>query len=220
MSNSAIVTICAAPIIIPVGIGIMTVKLAKWLTHKTAADKMAVARLREERRQEWRQIKTTNLHIQSYEPLVRTAEKLGYSAQHNGSDIYLLRPTGERLAISHTEQGLSLSTVGDISHVQNLVRQHALERAEAHMQSRGMQVRTSRRANGDVELLGSSAEGQINTQIHQDGSAFVDVNEAEGSHCEDMLKDLASAMGGKVSDVEKKSRCYRLPVREDVKVRI
>ena len=83
-----------------------------------------------------------------------------------------------------------------------------------------MQVRTIKRSNGDIELLGSSSEGEISAQVHEDGSTLVDINKVDGPHCENMLNDLASAVGGKVTDVKKKPSYFRLPVRKNVGVRL
>lgn len=185
-----------------------------------------------------REISSVNLHIRDMDALERSAERLGYRKadlpnaaldRSNERPLLLQRKTGERLIIGRSKRGgLVISSVGNPSGVASLVRQHTLDRTLAHLRKAGMQVKTSNLDNGEVQILarepnaflrGGSAE--IKAQVRKNGDAWVDVNRVKGSRCEEIVSDLAKAVGAEVTTTRRKEAFYELPgepVRPGMKV--
>lgn len=222
------------------------ISLGRWLAEETQEDREAIDRLKSERRRdlsgkrantaedpvvakrEALGITTVGLQLRNPESLVRTAERLGYRMEltvgqsaslAEQPQIFLRRASGERLAISRNETGrLVVHTVGDRRRIQSLVRQHTVDRAVEHLQSKGMGVQTATLPSGEVQILarersvskrGGAAE--IKAQVHVDGTAFVDVDKVRGNRCEKIVQDLAQAVGGEVSGMTKKDSYFQLP---------
>ncbi len=226
-----------------------TVALCRWLVEETPEDRAAVDHLKEKLRRERIQrvvtadlavgraeplhLSSVGLHLRDPGSLVRSAEKLGYrlvepSAPLMGlPQILLSRPSGERLAIQHTPRGkLVVHTAGHQSRVQTLVRQHSVDRAMEHLKNSGMDVRVATLPNGEVQMLacerctdrrGSAAE--VRTQIRTDGTVWVDVDKVKGNRCQEIVADLAGAIGGQVSSMTKKDAYFQLP-GEPTKVKV
>ena len=199
---------------------------ARWLLEETAEDKEAVRQLRRERLLERLKprntLTTVNLHLKDAASLVRSAESLGYKVKRDmaRSEILLARATGERLAIAQSETGITVSTAGDLQRLQSIVRQHTVDRAVEHLKSRGMKMDLATRRNGDIEIRAHDAKAEIKTKVHTDGTVLVDVDKVQGSECVDMVSQLASAVGGKISDMKKKPSFFRLPLRRKARVRL
>ncbi|MFC1718147.1 DUF2997 domain-containing protein, partial [Candidatus Poribacteria bacterium] len=61
----------------------------------------------------------------------------------------------------------------------------------------------------DARLKGGAAE--IRAQVHKDGTTHIDIDKVKGNRCQDIVKELASAMGGEVSEMKRKASCFQLP---------
>jgi hypothetical protein len=186
--------------------------------------------------QELPRLNTVALHLRDAESLLRSAEKLGYrreplvqpSSPLAEQPLVLLYGTaGERLAIERNAQGrLVVHTAGDQSRVQGLVRQHTLDRAVEHLAGKGMAVQTATLANGEVQILARERDASrrggaatIKTQVRTDGTAWVDVDCVRGNRCENVVSELAHAIGGEVSSMAKKDAYFQLP-GEPTKTRV
>ena len=200
------------------------VACAKWLTEETPGDKAAIEQYREQRLRERLQpkVSTICLHLRDAESLVKSAERLGYMVKQDAasSEILLARASGERMAIARSETGITVSTAGDLQRLQSIVRQHTVDRTVEHLKSRGMKMDLATRRNGDIEIRAHDSKAEIKTKVHTDGSALVDVDKVQGSECVDIVSQLASAMGGKMSDMKKKPSFFRLPLRRKTRVRL
>jgi hypothetical protein len=222
------------------------VTLARWLAEESAEDREAISRLKAAQGRELLtsrssltnanesvrdlSLKITSVDLQQRNPdsLILTAAKLGYRVESvrqssasfsNDSPILLQRASGERLAIARNNSGkLAVHTLGDRRRVQDLVREHTVDRASAHLAATGMTVESVRLSNGEVQILarelsagrrGGAAE--IKAQVRVDGTAMVDVDKVKGSRCEEIVQDLAEAIGGEVSNMTKKDSYYQLP---------
>ncbi|MCA1614087.1 MAG: hypothetical protein LC800_08035 [Acidobacteria bacterium] len=159
---------------------------------------------------------------------MRTAESLGYRVEPlapssvslaEQPQILLRRASGERLAIARNDAGrLVVHTAGDRRRVQALVRQHTVERAVEHLTSKGMGVQTAKLASGEVQILARERDrsrrggaAEIKAQVSVDGIALVDVDKVRGNRCEEIVRDLAQAVGGEVSGMRKKDSYFQLP---------
>lgn len=230
-------------------VAVGTVALCRWLVEETSEDREAAAYLKEELRRERIQravtadlavgraeplrLSSVGLHLRDPESLVRSAERLGYRLVEprvpliEQPQILLSRPSGERLAIEHTSRGkLVVHTAGDQSRVQTLVRQHSVDRATEHLKSSGMDVRVVTLPNGEVQMLASerrtdrrAGAAKVRTQVHADGTVWVDVDEIKGNRCQEVVADLAGAIGGQVSSMTKKDAYFQLP-GEPTKVKV
>jgi hypothetical protein len=171
---------------------------------------------------------TVDLQLRNPDSLIHTAEKLGYRVESvrqssasltTNSPILLQRASGERLAIARNNSGkLAVHTIGDRRRVQDLVREHTVESVHTHLTAKGMTVESARLVNGEVQILaceqGAGRRGgaaEIKAQVRLDGTALVDVDKVRGNRCEEIVQELAEAIGGEVSSVSRKNSFYQLP---------
>lgn len=212
------------------------VSAARWLSEETLEDRAAADRLREERRRdrlgsscsELRPITTVSLHLRDPELFVRSAEKLGYRLEplsqpakrlKEQPHILLRAASGERLALSRNAKGgMAVSTAGETSGVQAVMRQHTLDRAMEHLSGAGMNVKTAILPNGEVQIFASEkAIGQpggpaeVRTQVRRDGTLLVDVEKVRGPRCKEIVSRLAEAIGGEISGMREKDCYFQLP---------
>jgi hypothetical protein len=221
------------------------VALAKWLSETTPEDQAAVERLNEEQRRERIRgykpttslsggikepatIITQKLTLREIEPLVLSAQKLGYRleplARTDGPlaqqpQILLRSASGTRMAIERNTNGrLIVSTAGDRLCIQTLVRQHTVDRAMDHCSKMGMEVKSAKLANGEVQIFarernthqrGGAAE--VRAQVRTDGTAWVDIDQVKGNRCEEIVSQLAEAIGAEVTGARKKDSYFQLP---------
>ena len=242
MSSSAMV-IPAVIFGLPVAVVAGGYFLAKWLADSTPEDVAAVECLKEEQRRERLlsprsdrlvsneapiRLASANLHLRSSVPLRRTAEKLGYRVVKPVSrqpQILLVRASGERLAIGRDKQGQVTVTANDERYVKDLVRCHTIDRAIDHLKSKGMNIQTASLPNGDIQITGNEkrakkdGKAEVTTQVHNDGSLFVDVGNINSNRCESIISELAGAVGGDVSNRKSKGG-YRLPVSSRRQVKL
>ena len=70
-----------------------------------------------------------------------------------------------------------------------------------------------------VRRRGDTAE--VRTQVHTDGTVWVDVDKVKGNRCQEIVADLAGAIGGQVSSMTKKDAYFQLPGEPtEVKVKV
>lgn len=238
MSSTAIVAgvVVASPVIATAGLIYGTVKLCQWINDNTQADIAAVGDLREQQRRE-RLLSPNAIPLGaslasatlqgSSEPLRRTAEKLGYSLVRPSSrepHILLARPTGERLAIGRNEEGQVTVLGKDKGQVRKLVQCHTIDRAIGHLRGKGMNVHAQTLPNGEVQIIGQEKQARkdgaakVTTNFRSDGSMFIDVDNITSNRCGDIVKDLADATGGSITDMNSKGP-HKLPVTNRRRVR-
>jgi len=168
-----------------------------------------------------------NLYLNNPKSLVQTAENLGYSVQHLPAEktmhkpdcIFLKNPLGNKIVIEKNDAGrLCITTAGNLDPVHTLVRQHTMDRTLEHLHRAGLQVETTPLPNGGVQINahGNSPRvlngpAQIKTQVRADGSLSVDIDKVKGNRCETIVRDIASAVGAKVTHTQKKSTYFQLP---------
>ena len=199
--------------------------VSKSVSHSTEKLVIASSRTPVRANAESLQLTTASLHLRDTESLVRSAEKLGYKvtkpavSKADDSRILLARATGERLALGRDTSGsLVLQTAGQQERIQALVRQHTLDRATEHLESKGMSLQTAKLPNGEVQILAREQQAsrrggaaELKTQIRADGTVLVDVDKVKGGRCEGIVRDLAEAVGGEVSKMKKKDSFFQLP---------
>jgi hypothetical protein len=167
------------------------------------------------------------LHLRDPETLVRAAERLGYRMEplataseplRNQPHVLLRSAAGERLAISRDSTGhVVVQTIGARERVGALIRQHTADRVAEHLATRGMEVRTAVLANGEVQIFAREQPGhgdgaaEIKTQVLADGTAHVDIDKIRGSRCEQIVRQMADAVGGEVCRANKKASYFQLP---------
>jgi hypothetical protein len=236
---------CGIAVACAAGAVLGAVALARWLSEETPEDRRAVERMKQERRREllesyksgvdlskkpveFSPIKTVNLNLRELEPLVLSAQKLGYQTEpliqpakplSQQPQILLRNASGERMVIERSPKGrLVVSTAGEHSRIQNLVRQHTVDRAIEHLSSRmDMELKIARLGNGEVQIhaqernakRGGAAE--LKAQVQTDGSAWVDIEKVRGNRCEEIVSQLAQAIGAEVNGMKKKDSYYQLP---------
>ena len=171
MSNSATI-IPAIFFGLPTAVVVGGIAAVKWLTNITPEDVAAVECLKEQQRRERLlsarrnisisretpvRLTSASLHQRSAEPLQRTSEKLGYRIVRpvsRGPHILLARPSGEKLAIYHANQGKATVTANNERCLRNLVRCHTVDRAIGYLQGKGMNIQTTSLPNGEIRITG------------------------------------------------------------------
>lgn len=207
--------------------------LARWLCEQTDQDRAAVARAKEQQRDERLKgffamgqaprITTTRLTLRSLEPLLQSAQRLGYAptplAGQAPSSVLLQKHTGERLAIIRDKGRLVVRTAGDLKQVHALMRQHTQDRVVEHFGKRmAMDIHTVRLANGEVQISAretslrhNDGHARMKVQVRQDGGLWVDVDGIRSNRCEQVVSGLAEAMGGEITSMRKKAAAFTLP---------
>ncbi|MCB1852853.1 MAG: hypothetical protein KDI83_19120 [Gammaproteobacteria bacterium] len=181
------------------------------------------------------ELKTLNLHLEDSQTLVSAASGLGYRVveapdvlRHEAaSPVLLERSDGERIAITRNEQGrLDIHTAADQALLNAVMSRHTEERVLSHLTDKGMQFKTARLANGEMQILSHEPNAgqvggaaQIKAQVRSDGTAWVDVDRCRGRRCEDIVQQIAGAVGGTVTTTDKKDAWYQLP-GEPTKTRV
>jgi hypothetical protein len=225
------------------GAVIGAVVVAKWLCEETEAEKQAVKDLNDIRSREriacfqnsnlasssaeLSRFSQISLHLKSVQPLVQSAEKLGYrvyklqaaTAQNRHDCVLLMNSRGNRMLIERSSAGrLQLTTAGNMANMSTLVRQHTVDRTLEHLNKAGLKVQSATLANGDVQILAqgsltNSGRGpaEIKTRVNPDGSLWVDVAKVQGNRCETIVRDLANAIGAEVKQTRKKDSYFQLP---------
>ena len=179
---------------------------------------MAVARTRP-----GQAVHSARLHLRETAPLLATARALGYREATGvvtpASGMTLLQNArGERLALERLANGqVAAHSAGDSGAVAALLHQHTLQQALRHLTTRGMAVQTARLANGEVQILarettaGRGGQAEVRAQVRADGAVWVDVDKVQGNRCEEIVRDLAMAVGGAVADTKVKAACFQRP---------
>lgn len=219
------------------------VTVARWLMEETEEDRAAVeARQREREREllgvdrpeEPLSLHTVSLYQREVEPLLQAAELLGYrreplvvsSDQAIEQPILLRGCKGERLAITRNVQGtLDIATRGEQTRIQALVRQHSVERVSAYLNGKGS-VRSHHLPNGEVQLQTQEhhtgqpgGQAVISVQVRQDGTLWTDIDKLRGPRCQELVAELAKAVGGEVVETAHKEAFYQQP-GEPTKTRV
>ena len=174
---------------------------------------------------------TLDLHQNNPESLVNSARQLNYRVitppDHAMNDadapILLERAAGERLAITRNQSGrLSIHTTHDHRVLHALVSRHTQDRVEHFLVSKGMEFKTARLSNGDMQILAREPAGggaEIKTHVNSDGTTLVDIDKCRGPRCREIVDQLAEAAGCRVTGVVKKEAWYQLP-GEPTKIRV
>lgn len=221
-----------------VGAVIGLVAAARWLAEETEQEAAAVASARAERRRERlgkggkvhiplggvSPITSVELHLREPEGLIRSAERLGYRVDRSidssrSGEVFLRSMHGERIAIGRSAVGrVVLGTAGGQDRLRDLVRRHTEDRVTEHLSTRGMSVQSARLPSGEVQLLArenasgrSGGAAQVQVQIQSDGTAWLDIEKVRGSRCEQIVAEVAEAMGGEVCRSGRKDAYFQLP---------
>jgi len=168
------------------------------------------------------------LHLRDPESLAQSAERLGYrrTSPHLASPdrsswepILMRNASGERLAITTSREGrVVVHAGGERRRVEALVRRHTIDCVAAHFARAGMAVEVQPLSGGEVQMVARerrSPRGDglavVETRVSADGNLSVDVDGLRGSRCDEIVQDIARAVGGKVTRTRKKEVLFTLP---------
>lgn len=202
---------------------------ATWLAKESDQDRAATERFRDRARRDRLatvappQVCSVTLTVRQREPLLEAATTLGYRVDRTvsaaPSTLCLVRPSGERLAIERSTSGrLLVHTAGARARVNELVRQHTVERAVEHLRASGMAVQAKPLATGEVQIaarertpVDRAGQATVLAQVHDDGTVWVDVDGVRGRRCEGITRGLAEAVGGEVDAQVRKPAWHQEP---------
>jgi len=170
-------------------------------------------------------ISSTRLRTREIEPLVAAAERLGFRreprvpSEGGLSDlVMLIAATGERLALTRDATGrVNLHEAGSTRLAQRVTRRHTTDRVVAHQESRGMHVTARDLGDGQVEIEAREkqepgADGtRVVTTVKGDGSAVVDIDGVCGDRCEKVVRGIAEAIGGVVTNTTRRPAFFQRP---------
>lgn len=215
--------------------GVAAVATARWLAQETDADRATRGRfkamrqaeaVRESRKLTHQALRSARLHLRDPAPLLQTARTLGYreatdalagAAPAPGVTL-LQNARGDRLALERCADGRVMAhSAGDSAAVRALLHRHTLNQALHHLATRGMAVETARLPNGEVQILarettpGRGGKAEVRAQVNTDGTTWVDVDQVKGNRCDELVRGLAEAVGGKVISTKPKDAYFQLP---------
>jgi hypothetical protein len=164
---------------------------------------------------------SVNLHLADAGSLLRSAPEAGFRltsrlARPKADLLVLENPRGERLVIEQARVGgVRMHAVGTRAPINDLMRQHTLDRALEHLRNSGREVMSQTLASGEVQILargGSEAStGELHAQIRQDGSSVLDVVGAQGPKGMELVRGFAEATGGVITETVKKAEYFTRP---------
>jgi hypothetical protein len=135
------------------------------------------------------------------------------------SVVCLQSVAGDRVAIVAGDNGrFFVHARGGHDSVRKVVRQHTVNQTLEHLKRKGMVVEATTLANGELQIVAreqgaASTEGKakVTTQVRADGSAEIDVDCVRGRRCEQIVSEIAEAVGGLVTSSNKKASYFQLP---------
>lgn len=222
-----------------------TVQVARWLVEKTPEDMATLEQFEQTRRRELitcgmptaaalpadvLRVASVTLRHRDVEGVVRAAESLGWRHTRIGAidaapgTMTLVGPCQERLAITRGADGrVALHSAGSTRLAHAVVQRDTLVRAANHLRAKDTRLQLSATPNGEYELratLGgvSAPATPVQAIVHRDGDVTIDVD-CRGPICEDIVKDLANAIGGGVKETKRKPSYYQRP-GEAAKLRV
>ncbi len=99
---------------------------------------------------------------------------------------------------TRTPTGILL--VGGEAALRRLLVANTTSRAVEHLKARGLRVETARTRSGAISLVGRSTGRQaIQVHITSSGEAHVDLDGFQGKACEQVVRDLATALEGTIT---------------------
>jgi hypothetical protein len=90
--------------------------------------------------------------------------------------------------------------IGDEAELRRLLIANTASRAAEHLRSRGFQVEMGRTRTGELTLDGRPGGTQgVEITIESSGEARVDLTGFQGKGCEQVVRDLATAVEGTIT---------------------
>jgi hypothetical protein len=192
------------PLAVAVGTGLWAA--AKAFARQDAACAKLLAKTREELHQE--RLGMIELQSADLARLARSAREANFAVSAlSGGDLRFALGPHQPLWASRTPDGISL--LGRENDLRRLLATHTASRAVEHLQSRGLTVQVRRNTGGEVCLMGRGAGPQtVAVTVGASGTAQVDVQQSSGKACEQLVRDLATAIGGTITDFRPKPEYF------------
>ena len=217
-------------------------KLGRWLASEPPLSPEQLAEIREVEQEYQEKMVAMNapdvatLHLQDPSTLLNTAKNLGYqeiqvpeiSRLEEAAPILLESNDGTRLAITRNEQGrVEIHTAAGRDILHTVVGRHTQERVLSHLTDKGMKPQITRLDRGEIKILAhesntgqSGGAATIDTRVHKDGSARIEIDRCRDRRCEDIVQQITVAVGGVVTDTtDKNGARFQLP-GEPTKTRV
>lgn len=134
--------------------------------------------------------------------------------------VELINPKGDSLLIRDGANGLAILSSSGESTIHAVVRQVTLGRVERYLTGlSGSPVVSRQLASGETELLAREAQplgkGQavatLTARVAGTGVVHLDIAGLQGRSCEQVLDDMAQAVGGQVNNLVLKADYYAAP---------
>lgn len=191
----------------------------------TETERDIVARYRAMARQDRLSTARLDSRLADHGDLFNAARQLGYSCGAGGlaqlgagRPVELVGAGGASMVLRQSGESLSVLSVGGQATINDVVRRVTLDRTQRHLEVlSGGKVSMRRLANGEVELQAREARPQpdgaatVTTRIDTKGVVHVDIANIRGGRCEQVLGDVAAAVGGEVDTKTLKPDYYAVP---------
>ncbi len=192
----------------------------------TDAERAVIARCRAMARQDRLAGTRVDLRLAANGDLLGAATSLGFvdAGGHArvrleaGRPVELTDKGGTAILLQRTGDRLAILSPGGAAVVDRVIARTVEQRAERHLtRVSGSKVIRRTLANGETELVarealpGTGGAGRVAVRVGRGGVAHADISCVAGTRCEDMLKDMAEAIGGTVQNRGLKDDYYDDP---------
>jgi hypothetical protein len=144
-----------------------------------------------------------------------------------GRPIELVDRKGAAMVLQRTADCLAIISSDGQGTINDVVRQVTVTRARRHLAAlSGGEVVSRRLANGEIELQACEVRSRhdgaatVTARVAPTGVLQVDVAGLRGARCEQLLSELAEAVGGEIDAISLKPEYYATPVAPGEPVRI
>lgn len=183
------------PLALVVGTGLWAAARAMAAQDEVCAKLLAKSRedLRRER------LASIELRTADIERLTRSALEARFQATPlPRGGVRLVGGSGHPVWAARTPNGIQL--IGGETSLRCLLVANTASRVAEHLRSRGLQVETGRTRTGEITLVGKGVGAQaVEITVEASGEAQVDLGGFRGKECEQVVRDLATAIEGTIT---------------------
>lgn len=218
MSNTSAASPVAAIVVGPI---VATAAVVGFLCHLTEEERALRAEHRHARAREALGVTSLTLHATQAEPLVRTAERLGFRWTRlagSGESVLLAGPSGERLALGREASGRLVIHSREKQHASRLLREHTADLVVNRLRAQGAQVKVQTRRDGSVRVEAEEADrgqrdgrARLRADVGASGQCTLDVSGIRGTRCSEFVADVAQAAQCRVTGSAMRDEAFELP---------
>lgn len=179
---------------------------------------------------------STVLNEKKFEPIIDSATRLGYkflnpekSELNVPSNLaFLQSKEGKRLVLEKSKDGnILIHTKENKENIHEVVRQATLDKVTNHFSKNEMNPKITLLTNGDIQIqaketpnIQSEDLAEITTNIKEDGSLFIDIENVKGKRCDSIVNELAESVGGRIQQTQYKTSYFQTKNKVKKNIRV